>query len=69
MAKTKKTQKDFDALKQRLSKGTTTKADISYLHELIGHAADFSKALASSKQKIGSKTIISKLPFGLDLVK
>lgn len=69
MAKSTKTLKDLDALKTRLAKGALTKADHSYLNELIGHAVAFTKAINASKQKVGSKTVIAKLPFGLDLVK
>lgn len=69
MAKANMNTKDLAGLKTRLGKGALTKADVAYLNELIGHASNFTKAVEASKLKIGNKKIISKLPFGMDIVK
>lgn len=70
MAKSKnKSLKDLNALSERLEKGKLTKTDLSFINELIGHAIELRKAIDASKIKSGGKTVISKLPFGVDIVK
>lgn len=69
MAKAKQNTKQLLALKERLVKGNLTKSDIGNLSQLIQQRVELQKAIEASKQKVGGKTIISKLPFGLDIVK
>ena len=60
---------DYSALRARLSGGSLTKQDVALLDEWIVSASDLEKLVSASKEKVRGKSVIAKLPFGVDLVK
>lgn len=63
------TSKELAEIRQRLAKGSLTSKDVAKLDEVLAAHIETFKAIEASGTKIGSKTLIARLPFGFDIVK
>jgi len=68
MAK-RRTSKELTDLRKRLSSSKLTKSDVTTIDEILSTYVDAFKAMEASKEKIGGKTVVARLPFGFDIVK
>ena len=64
-----KSKIDHRGLRERLASGKLTKKDTATLDELVVFSMELSKAVSSAKEKVGGKSVIARLPFGVDIVK
>jgi hypothetical protein len=69
MAKKQHTSKDIAGIKTRLVQGDLQKTDVTFLIGLIDSAHALRVAVEGAKKKVGGKTILASLPFGVDIVK
>ena len=63
------TSKVLANVRQRLNDRKLTEKDIATIDEILADHIDSLKAIEASGTKIGNKTLIARLPFGLDIVK
>ncbi len=60
---------DHDSLRQRLASSGLSKEDVAFLDHLIVSAKALQDAVHNSTEKVGGKSVLAKLPFGVDIVK
>jgi hypothetical protein len=64
-----KSSAEIKEIRERLADRRLEDADLPFLLGIVDYALELRQAVEASSEQAGGKTILAKLPFGVDIVK